>query len=222
MALTDILLRSAPARVALMNRVCRAPGRPPQGHFTFFNRIPRAVSVVDAGTFLRDAELAAERLSAIVRLVIFFPLLSLVMATKINHHHEVIALWTMAAYGAVAVIALVLAWRRLFHPVLPFAYVTFDVALVCLSILLINRMLDFPPPHGVHGTGVGDGLCRAGACCDALSAWSSRVCRSACHRSDGIRHRSNARAGGSGAVFARDLPSGFASVAAALADLAFL
>ena len=99
----------------------------------------------DPDSFLRDAELAAERLSAIVRMVIFFTLLSLVMATKINHHHEYFALSTVAAYGAVAVIALVLAWRRLFHPVLPYTYVTFDVTLVCLSILLINRMLDLPP-----------------------------------------------------------------------------
>lgn len=99
----------------------------------------------DAVTFLRDAELAGERLSAIVRLVIFLTLLVLVLTSRVDHHHEQFALFTVAAYGAVAVVALVLAWRRIFHPALPYAYVTFDVALVCLSVLLISRMLDFPP-----------------------------------------------------------------------------
>lgn len=99
----------------------------------------------DADAFLRDAELAGERLSAIVRLVIFSTLLALVITSRVDHHHEQFALITVAAYGVVAVVALVLAWQRVFHPVLPYAYVTFDVALVSLSVLLISRMLDFPP-----------------------------------------------------------------------------
>lgn len=105
----------------------------------------RDAAAGDAHAFLRDAELAGERLSAIVRLVIFSTLLALVLTSKVDHHHEQFALITVAAYGVVAVVALVLAWRRVFHPVLPYAYVTFDVALVSLSVLLISRMLDFPP-----------------------------------------------------------------------------
>jgi hypothetical protein len=105
----------------------------------------RGAAGADADAFLRDAELAGERLSAIVRLVIFSTLLALVITSRVDHHHEQFALITVAAYGVVAVVALVLAWRRIFHPTLPYAYVTFDVALVCLSILLISRMLDFPP-----------------------------------------------------------------------------
>jgi adenylate cyclase len=102
-------------------------------------------AAADADAFLRDAELAGERLSAIVRLVIFSTLLALVLTSKVDHHHEQFALLTVAAYGVVTAVALVLAWRRIFHPALPYAYVTFDVALVCLSILLITRMLAFPP-----------------------------------------------------------------------------
>ena len=61
------------------------------------------------------------------------------------HHHERFALAVVSAYGLIAVVALTLAWRRTFHPLLPYAYATFDVALVCFSLLLVSRMLDFPP-----------------------------------------------------------------------------
>lgn len=105
----------------------------------------RSTSAANADAFLRDAELAGERLSAIVRLVIFLALLALVITSGVDHHHERFALITVAAYGVVAVAALVLAWRQIFHPALPYAYVTFDVALVCLSVLLISRMLNLSP-----------------------------------------------------------------------------
>jgi len=107
--------------------------------------LPRSGARGAADAFLRDAELAGERLSALVRLVIFLTLLALVLTSGADHHHERFALLAVAAYGLVAVVALVLAWRRIFYPALPYAYVTFDVALVCLSVLLISRMLDFPP-----------------------------------------------------------------------------
>ena len=105
----------------------------------------RDAATGDADAFLRDAELAGERLSAIVRLVIFSTLLALVSTSRVDHHHEQFALITVVAYGVIAAVTLVLAWQRIFHPALPYAYVTFDVALVCLSVLLISRMLDFPP-----------------------------------------------------------------------------
>lgn len=109
------------------------------------SRASNGIAGADADAFLRDAELAGERLSAIVRLVIFLTLLTLMIASGIDHHHEVFVLITVAAYGVIAVIALMLAWRSVFHPALPYAYVTFDVALVFLSVLLISRMLEFHP-----------------------------------------------------------------------------
>jgi len=107
--------------------------------------VARSAAAADADAFLRDAELTGERLSAIVRLGIFSTLLALVITSRVDHHHEQFALITVVAYGVIAAVTLVLAWQRIFHPALPYAYVTFDVALVCLSVLLISRMLDFPP-----------------------------------------------------------------------------
>jgi adenylate cyclase len=124
-------------------RASAAPA--PVENSSVLRSVARGTAAADADAFLRDAELASERLSAIVRLVIFLTLLALVITSGVDHHHEQFALITVAAYGVVAVAALVLAWRRIFHPALPYAYVTFDVALVCLSVLLISRMLDFPP-----------------------------------------------------------------------------
>ena len=76
----------------------------------------RGAAGPDVDVFLRDAELAGERLSAIVRLVIFLTLLALLFTSRVDHHHEQFALFTVAAYGVVSVVALVLAWRRIFHP----------------------------------------------------------------------------------------------------------
>jgi adenylate cyclase len=99
----------------------------------------------EAGAFLREAELASERLSAVVRMVIFISLLMLALTTRIDHHHERFALLTILAYGTVALVALALAWKRVFHPILPYAYATFDVILVSLNVLFLTTMLDFPP-----------------------------------------------------------------------------
>ena len=48
-------------------------------------------------------------------------------------------------YGVGAFIALALAWKRVFHPILPYAYTTFDVILVSLNILFLTNMLGFSP-----------------------------------------------------------------------------
>ena len=99
----------------------------------------------EATSFLREAELASERLSAVVRIVIFVTLLALMLTTRIDHHHEHFALFTVLAYGVGAFIALALAWKRVFHPILPYAYTTFDVILVSLNILFLTNMLGFSP-----------------------------------------------------------------------------
>ncbi len=134
--------RAGSAAAADRAAASSVPGWLPPGSRS---RAGNGTAGADADAFLRDAELAGERLSAIVRLVIFLTLLMLMIASGIDHHHEVFVLITVAAYGVIAVIALMLAWRRVFHPALPYAYVTFDVALVFLSVLLISRMIESPP-----------------------------------------------------------------------------
>ena len=78
-------------------------------------------------------------------MVIFVSLLAVISTTRIDHHHEHFALFALIAYGTGALVALAFAWKRLFHPALPYAYATFDVILVGLSVLFLTRMLDYPP-----------------------------------------------------------------------------
>lgn len=140
--------RAGSAAAAARAAASSAAGRVPPGSRT---RAGNRTAGADADAFLRDAELAGERLSAIVRLVIFLTLLTLMIASGIDHHHEVFVLITVATYGVIAVIALMLAWRSVFHPALPYVYVTFDVALVFLSVLLISRMLEPQPDLSFAG-----------------------------------------------------------------------
>jgi hypothetical protein len=65
---------------------------------------------------LRHAELDAEKVSAVVRLVVF---LSLALATSAVIGVRGAAMGT-ALYGLVTAIGLFLAWRGIFHPSIPY------------------------------------------------------------------------------------------------------
>jgi hypothetical protein len=67
---------------------------------------------------LRSAESRAERLSAVLRAVIFLVLLTVFASIEVGHSHEIYAMLSLSLYGGVTVAALVFAWRRLFHPAL--------------------------------------------------------------------------------------------------------
>jgi len=91
---------------------------------------------MEANRLLRAAEIDAEKISNIIRLVVFLTLLLVILfddgARELATSLELVA----GIYGVGTVVGLVLAWRGIFHPAIPYLFVTFDVTLVSLYILM--------------------------------------------------------------------------------------
>ncbi len=89
-------------------------------------------------TLLRRAEIAGERTAAAFRLVIFLTLLAVILSVTGGEWGHVPLFLTAAVYGAGTVVGLLLAWRKLFHPLIPYAFVTFDIGLLTVQLLMLT------------------------------------------------------------------------------------
>ena len=101
---------------------------------------------MEIGALLRDAETDAEKVSAAVRLVVF-PDLGLGHSfrrcgAKVRPFRF---MYRWPFYGVGAVIGLVLAWLGIFHPAIPYLFVTFDVLLVSLQLLMLTGLMAMAP-----------------------------------------------------------------------------
>ncbi len=94
---------------------------------------------------LKSAERQRERLAAILRVFVFLSLMAATLSLREHgaHHHPVLNV--TIAYGALAAAGLVLAWRRIFHPLLPFAFVTLEVVLVGVQTILMGSLMGQEP-----------------------------------------------------------------------------
>ncbi len=92
-------------------------------------------------TLLLRAEIDAEKISAVVRLVVFLSL-ALVIFTAVGARGAMMA---TALYGLGTAIGLFLAWRRIFHPVIPYLFVTFDIILVVAQVLMLAHSVGMRP-----------------------------------------------------------------------------
>jgi adenylate cyclase len=90
---------------------------------------------------LRRAELDAEKLSAMIRLAVFAALAAAILSAEQSYSRDTASELTIALYGMGTAIGLVLAWRRIFHPFVPYLFVTFDVILVSALILMLSGMM---------------------------------------------------------------------------------
>jgi adenylate cyclase len=98
--------------------------------------------ITGAAQALRRADVDSERLAALIRVAIFAAILAAVtVAQSAGFDHRPLVLATYA-YGAGTVVALTLAWRRIFHPALPFVFVAMDVTTLAFTIHLLGRALD--------------------------------------------------------------------------------
>jgi len=101
------------------------------------------VNEVDA--ILAKAEVGQERLAAVLRIVVFSALLATVLSLQQQgaHHHPILGV-TMI-YGSLALIGLLLAWFRIYHPLLPYLFVTLEVGLVVMQTALMASLLGQSP-----------------------------------------------------------------------------
>ncbi|GAB4365490.1 MAG: adenylate/guanylate cyclase domain-containing protein [Kiloniellaceae bacterium] len=90
---------------------------------------------------LRQAETEAEKLSALVRLAISVVLAIAVFAAGGPAAADGTAALLVALYGFGALVGLFLAWRKIFHPAIPYLFITFDVVLVAVQVLMLTRMM---------------------------------------------------------------------------------
>lgn len=90
---------------------------------------------------LRQAEADAEKLSAVLRVFIFATLAAALSTTARPAELGGSAGVLIALYGVGALIGVLLAWRGIFHPVIPYLFVTFDVALLAAEVLMLTRMM---------------------------------------------------------------------------------
>ena len=93
---------------------------------------------------LRSAELRADRLSAAIRVIVLLSLLAVFASMEVDAQHQTSVALCLTAYGSVTTIAVVLAWRGLFHPALAYALATLDIALVSTQLALLVRLFSLP------------------------------------------------------------------------------
>ena len=91
---------------------------------------------------LRLADVESERTAAVIRVAIFAAIVAAVLvAQSAGFDHTPLVVATIA-YGVGTVVALLLAWRRVFRPWLPYAFVAMDVLTLAFTIQMLGRMLD--------------------------------------------------------------------------------
>jgi adenylate cyclase len=90
---------------------------------------------------LRGAEIDAEKVSAVIRLVVFVTLASVIFSADGAQAPATATELAIGIYGVGTIVGLVLAWRGVFHPIIPYLFVTFDVILVSAQILILTGLM---------------------------------------------------------------------------------
>ena len=99
----------------------------------------------NVGAILSRAETDQERLAAILRIVVFLALLATVLSLRQQgaHHHPVLAV--TLAYGGLALTGLLLAWRGIFHALMPYVFVTLEVGLLLMQTVFMSSLMGRSP-----------------------------------------------------------------------------
>ncbi len=92
-------------------------------------------------TLLRRAEIDAEKISAIIRLIVFLSLALVIFSAADARGPGDGGRIATVSYGLGTTVGLLLAWRQIFHSAIPYLFVTFDVILVVVQVLMLARLM---------------------------------------------------------------------------------
>ena len=102
----------------------------------------KAARLEGAERALRSADVESERTAAVIRVAIFAAIVAaVVVAQSAGFDHTPLVVATIA-YGVGTLVALLLAWQRVFRPWLPYAFAAMDVLTLAFTIHMLGRMLD--------------------------------------------------------------------------------
>lgn len=103
------------------------------------------MALTEIESLLRQAEITAEKTSALIRLVVFVSLGAAIFSADRTHGPATSSEVAIAVYGITTAAGLILAWRQVFRPWIPYVFVTFDVILISIEILMLSRFMGMGP-----------------------------------------------------------------------------
>lgn len=111
---------------------------------TTLHASPSVLRSYDTRTLLRLSDEEAEWASALVRVLILGTLAILLIGMEDVHDHTDLGLASLGMYGVLTLTSVLLAWRHVSRPWLPYVLVTFDVGLIGLHLIEMTRDLGLP------------------------------------------------------------------------------
>lgn len=96
---------------------------------------------------MRQAEVDAEKTSALIRLVVFATLVAAIFSVDRTHGPATSSEIAITVYGITTAAGLILVWRQVFRPWIPYLFVTSDVILISALVLMLSRFMGMGPTY---------------------------------------------------------------------------
>lgn len=110
-----------------------------------YNQVPDKTIPATLEQALIASALESERIAALIRVIILLTLIAAVLsarALEADHNQLEFAVFV---YGLGTIIGLIAAWRRFYHPLLPYLLVGFDVITLTSAIVMIGAEMGIAP-----------------------------------------------------------------------------
>ena len=94
---------------------------------------------------LRDAETEGEIVAVLFRIVIFFALVLIIISMEKHGGRFPQLIAATGIYGLISFSGLFLALRKVFHPCIPYIFVTLDITILIVELILLGMEMKLPP-----------------------------------------------------------------------------